>query len=437
MPIDRAKITQVSQEKVLNLISELNSKASDENPVFESPPTLPAEGIVFPDGIQRGEGTPSRTRIVQQVSSCSLTSLTDRDSLIEIKNDLPVTFTIPADAVLDFPIGTSLDILQTGVGQVTITSSTITTATYSSGGATGATSLSLSAENLNVEPGQLISGTGIYVGTLVLGVTGATITVDTPFESQVSGQLTFKVGIVATPSLKLRAKWSSATIFKKAKNSWVAFGDLALTTAGIPSTPPAPTVRSVAENTNDFVTIIASFSDNGSAITSYEWESSDGKSGTRSSPGEFPVAQEAGTSQTYRVRAVNGVGPSAWSLNSPSVTTSTTTPTFSFAPTAPPPPPPSTWYCSYSGTDGRARTIQSSDLTDTSGCDYAVVCSTSGYPEYPGYNGCTPPPPPPCSGSFYCGQTTRCCSQARLNAGTCNCTDQCNSCGTFIGCECT
>lgn len=139
------------------------------------------------------------------------------------------------------------------------------------------------------------------------------------------------------------------------------------------------------------------------------------------------------TTYSIRVRLQNSIGFSSdVSAASPNATTSSAPP--------PPPPPPvyTTWYCSYNGTDGRARTIQSSDLTDTSGCDYAVVCSPFGYPEYPSYVGCAgPPPPPPCSGSFYCGQTTRCCSQARLDAGTCNCTDQCNSCGTFIGCECT
>lgn len=91
------------------------------------------------------------------------------------------------------------------------------------------------------------------------------------------------------------------------------------------------------------------------------------------------------------------------------------------APPPPPPPPPpeppptySTWYCSYSGTDGRNRSIQSSDLTDTSGCDYAVVCSPFGYPEYPGYVGCVsfPPPPPPPPPSGGCPSTCDCCGFA-------------------------
>jgi hypothetical protein len=84
----------------------------------------------------------------------------------------------------------------------------------------------------------------------------------------------------------------------------------------------------VSGEANDYVTIIAPSSNGGSDITEYNWESSDGKSGNRSSAGEFVVAQEAGTSQTYRVRAVNGVGASEWSSYSDSITTPTPPPFF-------------------------------------------------------------------------------------------------------------
>jgi hypothetical protein len=333
MPIDRAKIKELSQEKVLNLITDLSLKASDEAPIFETPAILPEGGLVFADGPQKGEAVPSRTSIIKKTSNYVLSNLNERDSLIEVSSSSAVSVTIPSDAAVDFPIGTSLDIVQAGYGQVTIVPSTITTAVYSSGGISGTTSLSISAQNLNIEPGQGISGTGISAGTVVSSVSGTTITVDTPFEGQVSGDLAFKVGVFSTPSLKLRTKWSSATLFKRAKNSWVVFGDLALPTPGLPSAPSAPIARSLAEDTNDYVTIHAPLSDGGSAITGYEWQSSDGKSGTRNVAGEFAVAQEAGTSQTYRVRAVNSVGASTWSSSSQSITTTTPTPTFSFAPT--------------------------------------------------------------------------------------------------------
>ena len=95
-----------------------------------------------------------------------------------------------------------------------------------------------------------------------------------------------------------------------------------------PEAPAAPTVRSVGTEQNDYVTISAPASDGGSAITQYNWESNDGKSGNRDAVGEFAVEQEANTSQTYRVRAVNAVGASEWSEYSASITTPTTPPFF-------------------------------------------------------------------------------------------------------------
>jgi hypothetical protein len=102
----------------------------------------------------------SLTPIVRKTESYTLSSLTERDDLIEMGSGSPLTLTIPADATLDFPIGTSIDILQTGAGQVTI--------------------------------------------------------------APVSGTVT----VNATPGLKLRTTWSSCTLFKRAANTWVVYGDL-------------------------------------------------------------------------------------------------------------------------------------------------------------------------------------------------------------------
>ena len=102
----------------------------------------------------------SLTPISQKTASYTLSSLTERDDLIEMSSASALTLTIPTDATLNFPIGTSIDILQTGAGQVTI--------------------------------------------------------------APVSGTVT----VNATPGLKLRTTWSSATLFKRAANTWVVFGDL-------------------------------------------------------------------------------------------------------------------------------------------------------------------------------------------------------------------
>ena len=120
---------------------------------------ITANGIVFADGTQRLEGVPSRTPIIQKTASYTLSALTERDNLIEIDSASATTLTIPLNSAVAFPVGTSLDILQTNTGQVTIA-----------------------------------------------GDAGVTVN--------------------ATPGLKLRTRWSSVTLFKRATNTWVVYGDL-------------------------------------------------------------------------------------------------------------------------------------------------------------------------------------------------------------------
>jgi hypothetical protein len=142
------------------ITTALGNKAPLASPTFTGTVTLPAAGIVFTDGTQAKEGVPSRTPIIAKTDSYTLSALTERDSLIEVAKATATTVTIPTDATLNFPIGTSIDILQTGAGQVTI--------------------------------------------------------------APVSGTVT----VNATPGLKLRTTWSSATLLKRAANTWVVFGDL-------------------------------------------------------------------------------------------------------------------------------------------------------------------------------------------------------------------
>ena len=143
------------------ITTALGNKAPLASPTFTGTVTLPAAGIVFTDGTQAKEGVPSRTPIIQKTAAYTLSALTERDSLIEVSSASGVTISIPTDATLNYPIGTSIDILQTGAGQVTIAA-----------------------------------------------VTPGTTTVN------------------STPGLKLRTTWSSATLFKRAANTWVVYGDL-------------------------------------------------------------------------------------------------------------------------------------------------------------------------------------------------------------------
>jgi hypothetical protein len=126
---------------------------------FEATTVTPSSGVVFSDGTQTKEGVPSRTPIVQKTASYSLDDLSLRDSIIEVSSTSGTTITVPADSNYNYPVGTTLDILQTNTGQVTIA-----------------------------------------------GDSGVTVN--------------------ATPGLKLRTQWSSATLLKRAANTWVAFGDL-------------------------------------------------------------------------------------------------------------------------------------------------------------------------------------------------------------------
>ena len=81
---------------------------------------ITAAGVVFSDGTQTLNGIPSITPIAGKTGSYTLSSLTERDSLIEVNSGSASTVTIPEDSTLNFPVGTTLDILQTGAGQVTI-----------------------------------------------------------------------------------------------------------------------------------------------------------------------------------------------------------------------------------------------------------------------------------------------------------------------------
>ena len=102
---------------------------------------------------------PSATPISQKTASYTLSSINEKDSMIEMNAAGATTVTIPTDAAVAFPVGTSLDVLRVGAGAVDIAAA---------GGVT----------------------------------------------------------VNATPGLKLRAQWSSATLIKRAANTWVLVGDL-------------------------------------------------------------------------------------------------------------------------------------------------------------------------------------------------------------------
>jgi hypothetical protein len=108
-------------------------------------------------------GVGSTLLIVEKTAPHTLV-LSDKDKLIEMNSSSAITLSVPPNDAEPFPIGSQINILQTGTGQTTIAP----------------------------KPG------------------GVTVTVN------------------GTPGLKLRAQWSSATLIKRAENVWVLAGDLVL-----------------------------------------------------------------------------------------------------------------------------------------------------------------------------------------------------------------
>jgi hypothetical protein len=81
---------------------------------------LDITNLVFADGTQTGAGVLSITPIAQKVASYELAASSEKDTLIEVDSVSATTVTIPAEASVNFPVGSTLDIIQVGTGQVTI-----------------------------------------------------------------------------------------------------------------------------------------------------------------------------------------------------------------------------------------------------------------------------------------------------------------------------
>ena len=153
------------------LTTSIGLKAPLASPTFTGTVTLPS-GTVTSTMILDGtianadisttaaidQGKIADTTINAQVASYTLV-LTDKNKLVEISNASANTLTVPPNASVAFPVGSTLTILQTGAGQCTLTA-------------------------------------------------GAGVTVN------------------GTPGLKLRTQYSSATLIKRATDTWVALGDM-------------------------------------------------------------------------------------------------------------------------------------------------------------------------------------------------------------------
>jgi hypothetical protein len=125
---------------------------------FLGTPTSANWASVVTDEIGTGNVQLSDLATSAQTASYTLV-LADKGKLVEMSNASANNLTVPLNSSVAYPVGSQINILQTGVGQTTVV-------------ATG-------------------------------GVT-----------------------INATPGLKLRTQWSSATLIKRATDTWVLVGDL-------------------------------------------------------------------------------------------------------------------------------------------------------------------------------------------------------------------
>lgn len=126
---------------------------------LEATTVTPSSGVVFSDGTQTKQGVPSQTTITSKTADYTLSSLSERDSMIEVNSSSAVTITVPPNSSVAYPVGTSIDLLRVGSGAVTIA-----------------------------------AGSGVTLNY--------------------------------TPGNKLRAQWSSASLFKRSTDTWVLVGDL-------------------------------------------------------------------------------------------------------------------------------------------------------------------------------------------------------------------
>ena len=125
MSINKAK---VNYDDALEVKSIVSSDSAGFNGVTSLAGTVKLLGnmdlsggtIYFADGIQSKQGTPSLTEIKPKYFNYTLSSLDDRDSIIEMNNLAANTLTVPQDNVTNFPVGTTIDIIQVNSGQTTV-----------------------------------------------------------------------------------------------------------------------------------------------------------------------------------------------------------------------------------------------------------------------------------------------------------------------------
>ena len=76
---------------------------------------------------------PSITPINIKYENYTISSLSDRDSILETRMLVSNTITVQQDSIIDFPVGTTIDIVQAGTGQTTIVAASGVSMNYTPG----------------------------------------------------------------------------------------------------------------------------------------------------------------------------------------------------------------------------------------------------------------------------------------------------------------
>lgn len=98
--------------------------------------TQATDKIVVGDGTNAVEFAPSTLLFNAQTGTTYTFVLADKDKLVTASNASAQTYSVPTNASVAYPIGTQINIIQIGAGQVTINAVTPGTTTISSTGAT-------------------------------------------------------------------------------------------------------------------------------------------------------------------------------------------------------------------------------------------------------------------------------------------------------------
>jgi hypothetical protein len=103
------------------------------NPTFANVITA-TSGVQFADNtIQTSAGVPSLTQFTEKTANYTLDTLDHQDNVVEMNSGSSITFTIPTNATLAWPVGASMDIFQMGSGQVTIANAVGVTLNFTPG----------------------------------------------------------------------------------------------------------------------------------------------------------------------------------------------------------------------------------------------------------------------------------------------------------------